>query len=261
MILAVADLSESRWWRATILLALAFAFKPLALVLILLAGVLYLPMSWRLAIGMILVAIVPFATQRPDYVISQYLACRENLQITFEVGETSLWAQLFSMLEVAGIHLPSAVRTGIRVMAAGSTLVACWLAVRALSPNRAAFYLFSLTACYLMLFNSRTEGNTYAMVGPVYGALLAEAAYRLNHRRSTGWLIAAVALTLANYELAVLITPREKAIWICPLVCVGVTGYLVWRLIQELKSANRSKNNLARPDLAGHANLSMTKAA
>jgi alpha-1,2-mannosyltransferase len=239
MILAVADVSESRWWRATFLLALAFAFKPLALVLIMLVGVLYPRMSWRLAIGLFLVAVVPFATQRPDYVMSQYRACHQNLQITFEVGETSLWAQFFSMLQVAGIHLPATVRTAIRLLAAVSTLFACWQAVKTLSPHRAAFYLFSLTACYLMLFNSRTEGNTYAMVGPVYGALLAEAAYRLNHRRSTGWLIAAVVLTLANYELAVLMTPRDKAIWICPLVCVGVTGYLVHRLIQEVQSVKR----------------------
>ena len=88
MILAVADLSEQRWWRATLLLTLAFAFKPLVIVLILLAGVLYPHMSWRLALGMAFVAVLPFLTQRPEYVLSQYVACQENLKITFEVGET-----------------------------------------------------------------------------------------------------------------------------------------------------------------------------
>ena len=87
-----------------------------------------------------------------------------------------------------------------------------------------------------MLFNSRTEGNTYAMVGPVYGVLLAESAYLLKNRRSTSWMIAAVVLTVANYELAVLITPRDKAIWISPLVCIGVTSYLVLRLSQEIRT-------------------------
>ena len=240
MILAVADLSESRWWRATLLLSLAFAFKPLAIVLIMLAGVLYPRISWRLAIGLMMVAVSPFVTQRPDYVISQYRACYQNLQITFDVGETSLWAQLFSMLQVAGIDLPSPVRTAIRLLAAVSTLYACWQAVRILSPQRAAFYLFSVAACYLMLFNSRTEGNTYAMVGPVYGALLAEAAFRLQQRSSTRWMIAAIVLSVANYELAVLITPRHQAIWICPLVCVGVTLYLVARLIQELRTGRQN---------------------
>ena len=238
MILAVADLSESRWWRATLLLTLAFAFKPLAIVLILLAAVVYPKMSWRLAIGMLLVVLVPFATQRPEYVISQYRACYQNLQITFDVGETSYWAQFFSLFQVVGIEIPSTARTGLRLLAAVSTLFACWRAVRILAPERAAFYLFSLAACYLMLFNSRTEGNTYAMIGPVYGALIAEAAFRLKNRRSTGWMIAAVVLSVANFELAVLITPRDRAVWICPLVCVVVTGYLVLQLIRELQSTS-----------------------
>ena len=238
MILAAADLSEARWWRATLLLSLAFAFKPLAIVMILLAGAVYPRMSWRLAIGLLFVAIVPFLTQRPDYVISQYRACVQNLEITFEVGETGLWAQFFGMLQVLGIEFPSAVRTGMRLFAAAATLFACWKASRSLSPERSAFYLFSFASCYLMLFNSRTEGNTYTMIGPVYGALLAEAAFRLKNRRSTAWMIAAVVLTVANYELAVLVTPRPKAIWISPLVCVGVTGYLILRLVQDTRSAD-----------------------
>ncbi len=74
------------------------------------------------------------------------------------------------------------------------------------------------------------------MIGPVYGALLAEAAFRLKNRTSTAWMIAAVVLTVANYELAVLITPRPKAIWISPLVCVGVTCYLIHRLVQDMRA-------------------------
>jgi alpha-1,2-mannosyltransferase len=243
MILAAADLSESRWWRASLLLTLAFAFKPLAVVMIMLAAVVYPRTSWRLAIGLCLVAVVPLLTQRPDYVLSQYRACYQNLQITFDVGETSYWAQLFGMLQVAGIDVPSSTRTVIRLVAAASTLLGCWQAARRLAPDRAAYYLFSLAACYLMLFNSRTEGNTYAMVGPVYGALIAEAAYLLKNRQATAWMITAVALTLANFELAVLVTARDKAIWICPLVCVGVTGYLVLRLIQDMKSISRASES------------------
>ena len=243
MILAAADLSEARWWRATILLSLAFAFKPLAIVMILLTAVVYPQTSWRLAIGLLFVAVVPFLTQRPDYVISQYRACVQNLEITFEVGETGLWAQFFGMLQVAGIEFPSPVRTAIRLLAAATTLFACWKASRILAPERSAFYLFSFASCYLMLFNSRTEGNTYTMIGPVYGALLAEATFRLKNRTSTAWMIAAVVLTVANYELAVLVSPRPKAIWISPLVCVGVTGYLVFRLIEEIKAAVSEKKS------------------
>ncbi len=261
MILAAADLSEARWWRATILLSLAFAFKPLVIVMILLVAVVYQRMSWRLAIGLLFVALVPFMTQRPDYVISQYRACVQNLEITFEVGETGLWAQFFGMLQVVGIEFPSGVRTAIRLLAAVTTLFACWKASRTLSPERSAFYLFSFASCYLMLFNSRTEGNTYTMIGPVYGALLAEAAFRLKNRTSTAWMIAAVVLTVANYELAVLVTPRPKAIWISPLVCVGVTGYLIHRLVQDIRTADLENRKSGDENVPQFSEMRRTTAA
>lgn len=237
MILAAVDISEKRWWRAAILLSIGFAFKPLVIVMILLAAAIYPQMTWRLAAGLVFVGIVPFLMQRPDYVISQYYACAQSMSITFEVGETEKWAQLFGMLQVAGIELPEFLRTSIRIFAAIATLGLCWRAERTLSSERAAFYLFSLSACYLMLFNSRTEGNTYAMVGPVYGAMLAEAAFRAKDRLATGWLIAALALSVLNFELAILISPRPDAIWISPLVCACVTYYLVVCLTYEVSAA------------------------
>ena len=237
MMLAAIDLSESRWWRATVLLSLAVAFKPLAIVMVLLAAAIYPRVSWRMAIGMMIVAVAPFLTQRPDYVMSQYVDCVRSLQVTFNVGESEKWAQFFGMLEVARIDLPGPVRTGIRLAAALGTLFACWKAARVLAPQRAAHYLFAFSACYLMLFNSRTEGNTYAMVGPVYGVLLAEALFRRKDQRAASWMIAAVSLSVLNYELAILISPRPDAIWISPLVCAGVSGYLVVQLIEEVKLA------------------------
>lgn len=236
-IFAMADVSERRWWRAAILLALAFAFKPLVLVPILLVGAIYPQMSWRLLASMLFVGLFPFLTQRPDYVISQYLACMQSMEVTFEVGESEKWAQLFGMLQVAGIDLPGSVRTIIRLSAALATFVWCVKASQSLTPRRTAFYILALSTCYLMLFNSRTEGNTYAMVGPVYGALLAEAAFRANNRIARNWLILAVTLSVANYELAVLISPRPDAIWICPLVCVGVSYYLILEVTREISDA------------------------
>lgn len=236
MILSVTEICEKRWWRAAVLLSLAMAFKPLAIVLVMLAAALYRPMSWRLAIGMLIVAVAPFATQRPDYVMAQYRDCMQNLQITFNLGESIKWAQLFGMLSVAGIEFPSVVRTGIRLLAAVTALGLCWSAMRRLPPQRSAFYLFSFAACYIMLFNSRTEGNTYAMVGPVYGALIADAMFHWKNRNSSNWLISAVVLSVLNYELAILVTSRSDAIWISPLVCTAVTVYLTRLLIDEILS-------------------------
>ena len=250
MILAVVDISESRWWRATGLLCLAFAFKPLAMVLILLAAVVYPRMSWRLAIGLLLVAIAPFATQRPEYVMSQYRDCVQSLRVTVDVGETQKWAQLFSTLQVAGFDLPGPARTGVRLLAAIATLLLCWKASRVLSPGRSAFYLYSLTASYLMLFNPRTEGSTYTMVGPVYGVLLAEAMYRWKNRTTASWMIAAITFTVLNYDLALLVSSRSDAIWIAPVICVGVTGYLVSQMIREIRHAANNESHSIETEIS-----------
>lgn len=242
MIFAVADLSEKNWWRAAITLALAFAVKPLAIVLILLAVVIYPAVSWRLALSLLAVAILPFATQQPDYVVSQYVDCVENLRVTFRVGETENWAQFFGMLNVAGIPVPPPARNLIRILASGATLVLCAVAVRKLSPKKAAYYLFSLAACYVMLFNSRTEGNTYAMVGPVYGALLAEAIFMFQNKVWIWRMASAVVLSVANFDLAVLVCSRENAIWISPLVCLFVSGHLIKRLLSEIRNSSLQKS-------------------
>lgn len=261
MLLATADLSERRWWRATILLSTAFAFKPLAIVLILLAAAIYRPMSWRIVIGLIVVALVPFATQRPEYVMTQYRDCVQSLKVTFDVGERENWAQLFSMLKVAGLGLPAAVRTGLRLGAAIATLGLCWQACRRLSPQRSTYYIFSLATCYLMLFNSRTEGNTYAMVGPVYGALLAEAMFLRKDRASSTFLIAAVVLSVLNFELAILVTPRENAIWISPLVCLGVTVYVILRLLDEVRNKSSSLNQSSNANRLESGSIEQSAAA
>lgn len=236
MILAAADVADKRWWRAAILLALAFAFKPVAIVLLLLVAAIHPQMLWRLTICLFVVAIAPYLTQRPDYVTSQLVACFENSRIAFSKGETGHWAQLFGMLKVVGLDLPSPVQQAGRLTAAVATLAACWFAARWLPPARYTFYLYSLAACYLMLFNSRTEGSTYAMVGPVYGVLLAEEWLGRRRTLPTIAYIAVIVATVFNFDLALLVVKRPNEIWLCPFLCTIVTIDLVWRLFLETRA-------------------------
>ncbi len=233
LILAVGDISDQRWWRATWLLILAFSCKPLAVVLILLAGALHRPLLWRLLIGLLIMVLVPFATQRSSYVVDQYIACIDMMQAVNQLGETGYWAQLFGLLKVTGWNVPSVIQIFSRLFAAVATLLTCWWASRSLIPTRACFYIYAFSACYLMLFNSRTEANTYAMVAPVYGIALAEAWFGLRSRPAFFGLIAMIIGTLGCYELGKLLTPSPRAIWLSPLMCVGLTSYLVSRLIRD----------------------------
>jgi len=239
MMLACVDLGERRWTRAAMLLVLAIAFKPTALILILLVGALFLPMLWRLAIGLPLFAIAPFLAQNSRYAYSQYMAFFENSREAFHLGETGYWAQLFGIFKVAGVDVPLPVQEVARIVFGLATLVVCWLAVRKLPTGRGIFYLYAISTCYLMLFNSRTEGSTYAMVAPVYGILLASAWLKEQNRTATTWLIVGIVATVLNYELIHLFTRQKNTeVWVCPFVCVLVTIYVVVQLFRELKSAS-----------------------
>lgn len=238
MLLATVDIAQKRWTRATVMLCLAFAFKPVAIVLVLLAAAIYPQMLWRIAIGMAVVGVAPFLTQRPDYVISQFVAFRVNSEVAFSKGETGHWSQLFGMLKVAGMDLPSSVQQAIRLTFAVATLAVCWLASRRLSPVRDAFYLYALSTSYLMLFNSRTEGSTYAMMGPVYGVLLAEAWLQRGSRAGTIGYILVIVATVFNFDLALLVVRRPNEIWLCPFLCVIVTIDVLARLRSELRQSS-----------------------
>ena len=74
MLLAVVDVAQQRWWRATLWLALGISIKPLMIVLVLLIMAIDRHMSWRIAVGLVVTALVPFLTQHPGYVIEQYAA-------------------------------------------------------------------------------------------------------------------------------------------------------------------------------------------
>lgn len=236
LMLAVGDISEERWWRATWLLILALSCKPLAIVLMLLVGAIHRQLIWRLSVGLLVMLLVPFATQQYDYVVSQYSACLDMLRAVNHLGETGYWAQLFGLLKVVGWDVPSVIQLGTRLIAALATLLACWWAARCLTPKRFCFYVYAFSACYLMLFNSRTEANTYAMVAPVYGIAVAEA--WLDRRSNfVVWMLDVMIFgTLGCYELGKLITPTPQAIWLSPLMCVGLTIYLVSRLVHEAKT-------------------------
>jgi hypothetical protein len=236
LILAAGEISESRWWRATWLLMLALAFKPLALVLLLLAMALRRPLWWRLPVGLMALALIPFATQRPDYVVRQYSGCVDMLQTAFRLGDHGYWNQLFSMLKVTGWEVPSQWQQPLRLLAAVLTLLGCWWATRRLTSARSSFYLYGFTACYLMLFNPRNYGACYVMVAPVYGVALAEAWYSSHSRSAVIGIVVLSIGTLSSYELGKLLTPPPRAVWLSPLMCIGLTLYLSYRLIHDSRS-------------------------
>jgi hypothetical protein len=231
MLLAVCDVANNRWWRATLWLALGVAFKPLTLVLVLLLMAIDRPMTWRLASGMIALALAPFLTQHPTYVLQQYAACLQNMSAAshFAVAAPQ-WTTPFSALRIVGIDVPEQVQTAIRLAAALAILALCWISRRKYDAARSAVFVFSLSILYLMLFSPRTENNTYAMLGPAIAVFLA-LAYRIENRRAAVALLGGLALALVgSFKIEKLIAPHAQKIWLSPIIAVCFAAYVIARL-------------------------------
>ncbi len=231
MLLAAADLARSRWWRSTLWLALAVAVKPLAIVLVLIIGARERHMTLRLAAGMALLALFPFATQHPAYVAGQYAASIQNMALSAHVGVVAHgWTTPFTALRVAGIDVPERVQTVMRLAAAVATLALYGMARRRQGAAAAAVHAYSLAAVYLILFSPRTENNTYVMLGPVIGVFLTQAV-RAEQRTGEAVMLGGIlAVLLGSRQLEHLLTPHASDGWLSPLMASFVAVYLVAKL-------------------------------
>jgi alpha-1,2-mannosyltransferase len=236
MLLAVVDVAQQRWWRATLWLSLGISVKPLMIVLVLLIMAIDRPMSWRIAVGMLVTALVPFLTQHPGYVMEQYAACLKNFTTAAQVGATEGgWTSPFHALRLIGIAVPEPVQTVLRLAAAIGTLALCWLSRRRHESVGSAIFVFSFSVAYLMLFSPRTENNTYAMLGPVIAVFLA-GAYLVENRSREGLLLSCMAgVILGGRVIERLLTPHAGTSWISPLIAVCLTVYLMVRFFRDMQ--------------------------
>ena len=130
MALACVDLGECRWSLAAFWLALGLALKPLIFVMLVFAAILYRPMRWRLALGILVVFAMPFLTQHALYVWGQYRLFIVKMQVAGQPGETCCFSDIFGMARALGITAPFAVQAVVRMIAAALTLAVCLLALK-----------------------------------------------------------------------------------------------------------------------------------
>ena len=219
MLFAMVSLASEKWWLATLFLVLGLALKPTMIVILLLAWVLYRPLWWRIPIGLLAMLAFPFLTQSPHYVITQYHNAYLMLQQASQVGSAGTnWAQLFGLLARFNLLIPAATQNIIRIIAALLTLYLAWVAGKNNPAHRATALLFSLAACYLMLFNPRTENNDYVILAPAIGYFLS---VFIQDKR--WWLMCLIiAITIGfvfDHVVSVAITPSYRN-WFAPLMAV-----------------------------------------
>ena len=247
LMMAVVEIQDKKWNRSAVLLVAALAFKPLAIVWILLAGAIYRPMLGRLALGLALLFLAPYVVRDAAYVNGQYVAALAMFEDAMKMGLEPHWAQIFSLLSLVGFRISEQWQTMTRIALALAALALCRRASRlgcdtkigavslqlqtrnsttcsieqkAAGPAPALLVIQALATTYLLLFNPRTENNSYVMLSPVLAVFCVRAYFFERRTIRAGLLCAGVVALVAGHEVCGFLTPVAGFIWICPLVAL-----------------------------------------
>jgi len=228
-LLTALALARERWWPAAIFLALTLVLKPIAIAPILLCGVLYPRLRLPLLAALVVTAIAPLAHPNPAYAAGEYGAFVHNLQQAGKPSGTS-WCDFAGMLRVFGIDLPSSLQLAIRALAGLATLGLCWKMVRGSDALRAAFTVLFVTTIYLMLFNPRTETNSYVMLGAFVAVWAAVEGIVFRRLVLVAWL-AGLAILLGSENYGWPIFPLTN-LWAKALATSVLAAWLAARILR-----------------------------
>lgn len=237
-LLVAADLSAQCWWRAALLLAGGLALKPLMAPLLLLVWVLYRPMTGRLLIVVIALALAPFLVGDMSYVLQQYVTCSTKLGMTSTPDR--LFEDLRGLLASLGWLMPHPVYLVLRAVTAGAVLGICWLARRRVREPELAVLIAALAVGYLMLLNPRTLASSYTMTSSIAGLFTAVTLL------DGAW---AEALALASVAVAWAVNRHWSGFgfiqyWLKPAACLVFLG---WAIRQAVTPSPRWKLRRAEP--------------
>lgn len=223
---AAAALAWRQWTLATVCMVLALAVKPLGVVFIGLAVVMYPPVRWRAAIGGVALAVFPFLFGPPAYVIEQHRAFLDNIRSCAQVGEHR-FADINGIVRTFGGELPARVATVLRTVAGLLTLALCWFGWRRLGGALQALWLYALATVYLMLFNPMNETNSYVIVVPAL-AMWAERILSQPSSRTAGWVLVGLVVSTSLFSP---LRSNFKLFWypVMTMVFLGLLTALVWR--------------------------------
>ena len=237
LLLAVADLARARWNTATLWLLLAVMLKPIALAPALLAAACYAPLRLRLAAGFLLCLAAAWIHPDPAYVTGEYRHFWEKLLLAGQPAQNT-FSDFFGMLWHWGFHPAPAAISLLRAAAAAVALICSLRLMRMFRGEHLlqAFGVMLLAAIYLMLFNPRTEENSYVILAG-FTALMAGGAILADAGR------AALLMTLFCLALAVEcygypIFPLTK-IWFKPLATLFLFFFLMAGNFSLLKFPQR----------------------
>lgn len=237
-VLTAALLVSSRWWPASICLIILLTIKPLGLVLLLLAPLVYRQLLRRVSILLAVFILAPFLFTDSNYLLSQYRDAAEHL---FAVSATSehRFADFNGLLRTLGVHLSAAASQIIRLIAALFVLILWLTGARRTIGFQRAILLLILANTYLMLFNPMTEVNSYAIIAPTLAVF---AVYCLSiNDRWLWWINVFILVSIAIFpELFRRVDP-DFGLWWDPLMMMMLSVILLLRTLyrKDLSCQNR----------------------
>lgn len=245
--LGAVSASEARWWRTSLWLMLAMAFKPVALPVVLLLAAVKPRLIPALAAGAVVLAGAPFVHPDPAYVWGQYQgAFSKVIQAADPSSIDAFFSDIRGMLRDFGLAFTDRQVLPVRVAAALLTLGACvWIGRRSEEPGRCVWVVL-MGVGYIMAFSPRTEGVTYAMIAVV--AAVVGAMMLLERRWALGVFLAAYCLVLQfSMPLTDVLTGEERKYWLRPLLTLVLMVWVVWEATYRSKPRGRSGDGQERP--------------
>lgn len=229
-LLTAIAIARQRWSLAAILLVVSLALKPISIVPILLCGVLFPRLILPLAIWMVAMLGLAYLHPDPQFVTDQYQAFFDKLTNSAAKPTGHSWCDIGGMLRTFGIPLSDNLLFLIRAGAAVLTLGICAWALRINDALRRSLVIMFFAVIYLMLFNPRTETNSYIILGIFVG--LAGAYELLINKNKTAvilWVLVAAALGTENYGWPIF--PLTN-LWLKALVTLILGIWLTIRVIK-----------------------------
>jgi hypothetical protein len=246
---------ESRWNLAAFCLAAVALFKIYPFAFGMLLMVLYpRQLIWRTVLALGLGAVVPFAMQRPDFVLAEYASWFARLQgddrTMMEFGEG--YQDMHLLLRMAGVYIPRNAWLLVQVATGTSLALLAWLVRDRWPRERLLMALFDLCACWMMLFGPATESCTYIFIAPTLSMALVESLAGLTRKDSLALVGTAYFWGFFRSMAIASAANKHWTYWMLPIAAVLLSIERIKSLLVERPSA-ASENE--RPEYSDHGRM------
>lgn len=241
LLIAIYTIYTKKYWLSAFLLALSIALKPIFIPVYLISFAIFPKLRSKIIIWTLFFMILPFLTQSPNYVLSQYIECYKNLIIAANIGITQKqnWAQIFnSLYTITGLDLSSSIQLFISFIIAILCLITSYYLYKKNNLKQSLPLIFLLSMLYITLFNPKTENNDYIIIIPFLGYYLTKTIINKNYKYTALIFISYILICL-NHALSDLII-HNKNIWLKPIVSAIFGIYILY---MELNTENYVKSS------------------